>query len=200
MNVMKLAKIWSILLGVAMLSLSLAQNPGTGAHPQAQAAADVIREFTAADIAFLPAALIKDAAHEKEAIHEDLAALISYPHERVVVVNLTGAQIRRALERSISLYPLANVGFLQVSGLDVSFRRDASNDARVTSITCFGVKLEDARTYGVAMPVSLQRGQLGYQDLWETAKIARNYDKTTLFDILKGKHGSDVAPRWHAPG
>jgi hypothetical protein len=61
-----------------------------------------------------------------------------------------------------------------------------------------GAKLEDTKSYEVAMPSSLAHGGLGYFKIWENAKTVKTFDKSTLEQILKGKKGYDSPPRWSA--
>lgn len=180
----------------ALSSAAIAQDPATGSNSAAQSATDVIREFAKADGAFLAAGLVRIGTLQKD----NLASLLEYPTDHIVVVALSGNQIRQAFERSVSLYPQPNFSFLQISGFEVSFKKTGTPDARVTSISASGVKLEDGRMYNVAMPSSLQRGGLGYFKIWDNAKIVSSFDNKTLEDILKGKPVAPSAARWSPQG
>lgn len=171
------------------------QGPETGAHLPSQAAADVIREATGADGAFLAAGLIKETYAK-----EDLSSLLKYATDQIVVLNLSGSQVRQAMERSLSLYPQPNTSFLQISGFEVTFSKSAAPNSRVLSISVGGGKLDDGRMYTVAMPSNLGRGALGYFKIWDKAKIVRTLGDKTLEDVLKGKRFSETAPRWLPQG
>lgn len=164
----------------------------TGPYLPAQAAADQIRSAASAEIGFVAAGLIGD-GYTKD---KDLASLMLYPQEQIVIVKLTGTEIREALERSVSLYPQPNTGFLQVSGIEVSFRPSAPSGSRVVSASVGGSKLEAARVYSVAMPSSLGRGGCGYFNIWDKKKIAKTFETDTVESVLKGKRYVDTAPRW----
>jgi len=166
-------------------------NPQLGATEIGQAIADDLKAYTAADGAIVPADLIG-----KPLAKNDLATTLSYPSEGFVVLTLTGAQIRRAFERSALLFPEPNAGFLQVSGFEVTFSKSAIPNSRVTGVTINGSKLEDARKYEVAMPTSLQKGQLGYSDLWEQAKVFHSFTNVKMRDVLAGKHSVSSSLRW----
>jgi 5'-nucleotidase/2',3'-cyclic-nucleotide 2'-phosphodiesterase/3'-nucleotidase/5'-nucleotidase len=116
------------------------------------------------------------------------------------VVNLTGAQLRQAFERSLSLYPQPNTSFLQISGFEVTFSRSAATNKRVLNVTASGSALQDGKTYSVAMPSSLGRGGLGYFKIWDKANIKKTYDGVTVESVLRGKSASDTSPRWVAQG
>ncbi len=178
-----------ILLGLA--SLGFAQDAGAGSHLPSQAAADIIREFAGTDGAFLAAGLVKESSQR-----DNLASLVQFPTETIVVVNLTGAQIKQAFERSVSLYPQKNTDFLQISGFEASFKKSAAAGQRIVSISANGTKLDERRTYTVAMPASLGRGGLGYFKIWDTSKIAKTLESATVESVLRGKRFSETSPRW----
>jgi 2',3'-cyclic-nucleotide 2'-phosphodiesterase (5'-nucleotidase family) len=168
----------------------------SGANLAAQSAADVLRDFAGADGAFIAAAQLKD-SYQKD----NLATLVEHPTgtDEVVIVSLTGAQIKQAFERSLSLYPQPNASFLQISGFEVQFNKGAAPGQRVTGVTAGGSKLDEGRTYQIAMPSTLGRGGMGYFKIWDKAKIVKTFN-TTVEEVLKGKRYSDSSPRWSASG
>lgn len=166
-------------------------GPDVGAHLPSQAAADVLRSYAGSDGAFLAADLVKENYGK-----DNLASLLQYPTDGVVVVSLTGAQIRQAFERSLSLYPQPNTSFLQISGFEVTFSKSAAPNSRVVSVTVNGAKLDDAHAYTVAMPANLGRGALGYFKIWDKAKIVKTFNGVTMEDVLKGKPYTETSPRW----
>src|SRR5690349_111918 len=105
-----------VLLLLGAVTAVAQDNPGTGAHLPAQAAADVMRQTANTDVAFLPAAYVNGSYQQN-----NLASLVQFPTEKIAVLNLTGADLRKALQRSVSLYPMENSSFLQISGLTVDF-------------------------------------------------------------------------------
>lgn len=178
----------SLVFGSVMLR---AQEVDSGAHLPSQAAADALREFANADGAFLPAGLLNSVAAK-----DNLSALLQHPSDTPVVVTLTGTQIRQALEHSVALYPQASSFFLQISGFEVTFRRDASATPRIVSVTTSGTKLDEGRSYTVAMPSQLARGALGYFKIWDKERISRTFGATTMEAVLKGKKYVETAPRY----
>lgn len=184
-------------LGLASLSAYGQIGPEAGSHLPSQAAADVIRDFAGTEGAFLAGGLLRE-TYQKS----DLSTLVQPVNasDNVVVMKLTGAQVRQAFERSVSLYPQPNSSFLQISGFEATFSKSASPGQRILSITAGGTKLDDKRAYTVAMPSSLARGGLGYFKIWDTSKIAKTFDKATLESVLKGKHYSETSPRWSVAG
>ncbi|MER3414372.1 MAG: hypothetical protein C4341_09135 [Armatimonadota bacterium] len=173
-----------LLVGVVCFAAHVsAQDVGSETHPVAQAAADAIRDAARADGAFIAAGLLKDGA-----LSGDLASIFQYPTDKIVVVRLTGAEVRQALERSVSTYPSSNRSFLQLSGFVVTFSSSKPAESRIFDVVVDGKKLDPNGTYEVAMPESLARGALGYFRIWNSARIVRSLD-STIEATLKGKTG-----------
>ncbi len=180
---------------MAVGSFAQATGPEAGAHQPSQAAADVLKQFAGADGAFMAAGLVKE-TYQKD----NLASLLQYPTDDIVVLTLTGAQIKQAFERSVSLFPQPNTSFLQISGFEVTFNKSNAPDARIVSVTVGGAPLDVTHEYKVAMPSSLGRGGLGYFKIWDKSKITKTFDKTTVESVLKDKKYVETAPRWTAQG
>ena len=184
----------SVLFAVAALTCLAAQRgPAVEAHLPSQAAADVLREAASADGAFLAAGLVKENFSK-----DNLATLVQYPEDEVVVLALKGSQIRQAFERSISLYPQQNTSFLQVSGFDIAFDPSAAPGQRIKRVSAGGAPLDDNKTYNIAMPASLGRGGLGYFKIWDKNKIVSTLPSTTVEKVLSAKKYADTSPRWVA--
>ena len=177
---------------LAATFLANAADPGLESHLPSQAAADVLRDFTGADCALLASGLVKENYQA-----DNLASLLQFPTDEVVVVSLKGKEIKQALERSLSLYPQSNISFLQLSGLEVTFSKSGAPNQRVLSVLIGGNKLDESKSYNVAMPASLGRGGLGYFKIWDKDRITKTFPTTTE-EVLKGKRYVETAPRWSA--
>lgn len=191
-------RIRTLFITVALLTsafVSADEKANIGPNNAAQSAADAIRSFTGADVAFIGAGLLNETYSK-----DDLSTLLHYPTDEVVVINLPGSQIRQALERAVSLYPQPNPSFLQLSGVEAVFKKSGTPNSRIVSVTVGGVPLVDGKTYAVAMPSLLAKGGLGYFNVWDDAKVAKRFEKTTLESVLKGKRTAEAAPRWTAQG
>lgn len=168
-------------------------SPEAGAHSPSQAAADVIKDAAGTDGAFLPARSVS-ASYDPN----NLASMLQYPADDIVVVKLTGKEIRLAFERSISLFPQPNSSFLQISGFTVEFSAAGAPESRVLNVTAAGAPLEENRSYSIAMPGSLGRGGMGYFKIWNKSKIERTLPSATLESVLKGRRYAASSPRWVA--
>jgi 2',3'-cyclic-nucleotide 2'-phosphodiesterase (5'-nucleotidase family) len=192
---MRFATILAAATVAALAFGQAAEGPEVGAHGPSQAAADVLRDHAGTDGAFLAAGLVRDSFQR-----DNLATLLQFPSDEVVIVSLTGGQIRQAFERSLSLLPQPNTSFLQISGFEVVFNRNAPPNSRVVSVTADGAPLQDGRTYTVAMPANLGRGGLGYFKIWDRGKITRTLEGVTMEGILKGRRHVETSPRWVPQG
>lgn len=179
--------LWLIVAAI----VAVGQSASTGVHLAAQSAADALKEAAGADGAFLAAGLIKEPFQE-----DNLASLLQYPTDELVVVKLKGSELRQAFERSVALFPQANSSFLQLSGFVVEFTTAGDLNKRVLNVTANGSQLDENRTYAVAMPSSLGRGGLGYFKIWDKSKIDRTVQGVTVESVLKGKRSTSTTARW----
>jgi 2',3'-cyclic-nucleotide 2'-phosphodiesterase (5'-nucleotidase family) len=173
----------ALVLVVATVALA-ATELGNKANPSAQAAAEALRERAGADAAFLAAGLLK----EKSA-SGDLASMLQYPSDELVVVTLTGEQLKRAIERSVASYPQSSGSFLQLAQVSVVFSPALPPENRVIEIKVAGNLYVPTREYTVAMPSSLARGALGYFKIWDKERITKTLGMT-VESVLSGKTGS----------
>ncbi len=160
-----------------------------------QSIADAMKSASGADLAFLPSGVLKSALAGRT-----LEQSLEFPTEELVVVKLTGQQVKNALEKSLSLYPTSNPAYLYVSGLEASFKLGGQPEAKVTSITINGAALNPTATYRTAMPASLGRGGLGYFTVWQRSAIEQEAAPKTLESILSGRQASSGSLRVKAAG
>ena len=185
-------RILSIALLATVFSAAFAQGDAEkGSHIPSQAAADVLREYAGTDGAFLAAGLIRSGFQR-----DDLASLLQYPTDELVVVTINGGQVKQAFERSLALYPQANSSFLQISGFEVRFSKDKPAGQRVEEIRCNNQPMEESKDYQIAMPSLLGRGGLGYFKIWDKAKITKTFENVTVESVLKAKKVAESSPRW----
>jgi 2',3'-cyclic-nucleotide 2'-phosphodiesterase (5'-nucleotidase family) len=143
------------------------------------AIADAIRSAVKCDAAFVAADYFNEITIPKGAVNtSDILKALVMPGDTIAIVKVTGDQIQRGMERSLFLTPKFNSGFLQFSGLVVTFRPDADADKRVVSIKINGETLEANKTYHVAMPTPLAKGGLAYFKIWKSSDIEKETDKT----------------------
>ena len=141
---------------------------------------DAMRLAMKADAAFIAATSFNDGVViAKGSINTtDIQDALVYKNESVLVVKLTGAQITRAIEQSLFLYPKQNSAYLQFSGLTALIKPDGDTGKRVLSIKVAGVALDAAKLYRVAMPAPLANGGLAYFKIWQKTSVERETDAT----------------------
>jgi len=151
-------------------------------------AADAVRAAAKADIALVPASVLDDRDLPPNATADAVRAALLSPAEPVTTIKVTGKQLLGALERSVSLAPRKNQGFLQVSGISLVFDAGRPEGSRVVDAAADGAGVKPDKTYAVAMPDSLARGALGYFKFWDARDAKPVLDakgaKVTLLDAL----------------
>lgn len=151
-------------------------------------AADSLCYALKADIAFLASSEMKPTETPipaGQAAASDVTRLISYPSDPLAIVELTGAAIRAALERSVGVYPQPNVAFLQVSGLQFSFDPTKPRGRRTGQITVRGTPIRDGSRYRIAVTNSLANGANGYWKVWSADDIKEKFPDMTLAKAIE---------------
>ena len=122
--------------------------------------ADAMREATGSDIALSNGGGIRgDTVYPPGTELTRKMVLTELPFgNKTVVLRLTGAQVREALENGVSRAAHPSGRFPQVSGLAFSFDGRKPPGERVTRIAVGGAPLEDAKTYTLATNDFLARG------------------------------------------
>ncbi|MDE0202472.1 MAG: 5'-nucleotidase C-terminal domain-containing protein [Rhodospirillaceae bacterium] len=127
--------------------------------------ADAMREATGADIALTNGGGIRgDTIYPPGSKLTRKMVLTELPFgNKTVVLRLTGAQVRAALENGVSRAENPSGRFPQVSGLAFSFDARRPPGERVTSVTVAGAPLEDGNTYTLATNSFLANGGDDYR-------------------------------------
>ncbi|MFO8081682.1 MAG: 5'-nucleotidase [Armatimonadota bacterium] len=137
-------------------------------------AADGLADAAGTTIAFVPAVSFKSGTIPAGPVTEQLVAdLLTQPTETWAVVSLSGAELRDALERSVSRAPQPNAGFLQVSGVVMTYDPEEPRNSRIVNLTVSGEDVQANRNYEVAMPLSLAKGGSGYFTIFGEDDIVR---------------------------
>lgn len=159
--------------------------------------ADAVKEAAHTSIALMPAGSFREVNIPKgKTDTESVLRCLQYPDDRVVVLELTGIQLQHALERSVSIYPQKTLGFLQVSGVEMSFKQSGPKGERVLSIVIGKEKLVNDRKYRVATTLPLAEGSYGYFTVWNSTNIGKTKDITVsraVSDYLSTKNLLDYS-------
>lgn len=135
---------------------------------------DALCDASGTAVALVPAVGFKSGTIPVGPVTADrVRPLLTKSSELWAVVRLTGAQLRQTLERSLSRAPLPNAGFLQVSGLTLTYDPEAPRDGRIVSLKASEQDVEPDRQYEVAMPISLAKGGSGYFQIFGEEQIVK---------------------------
>lgn len=138
--------------------------------------ADAFIEATAADIGFVHSGSLRKDLPGGDVRLVDILDI--YPFvDNVIVKEMSGAQIRRALEQSLTM----ERGFLQVSGLALSYDLRLPARQRIVTLERNGRSIEDGDRFTVAAPGFLAEGGDLY-DSFREAKFVRSANKVS--DIM----------------
>lgn len=185
---------WSwtaLLIGVAVYGQGVdLTNVGTAANPGAEMVVDAIRVAAKADAAMQAAGFFTEGKLGPSVDADALNKLLAYPGEEIYVLSLTGDQVKKMMERSLSLLPQPNRAFLQVSGMTIEYSPAAPAQNRVKKIAIAGKPLSPTGTYRIAAPATLARGALGYFTIWTKDQVAGQTGitvETAVSNYLAGK-------------
>jgi 2',3'-cyclic-nucleotide 2'-phosphodiesterase (5'-nucleotidase family) len=151
---------------------------------------DVLRETSGAEIGFMNAGGLRADLPEGAITLGHVQDAFPFLNT-VVVLELTGAQIRRILEQGFTL----KRGMVQVSGLVARYDLGRPEGSRLVHLTIGGEPVEDSRAYRVATNSFLAEGG----DLYETFTEGKTIEDTgidiaaAMVDYLK-KHPGPVPP------
>ena len=151
-------------------------------------AADAVRSLLHTNIAFIAASELKPKDPPLPAGRitlKDIEPLISYPEDPLAVLEITGKAVRQALERSVSIYPQPNLGFLQVSGIEFAFDSTKPAGSKVTAVKVGGVPINDDALYSVGVTNSVANGALGYWKCWEQDKVKQRRPDATILKAVE---------------
>ncbi|HUV03905.1 MAG TPA: 5'-nucleotidase [Armatimonadota bacterium] len=148
--------------------------------------ADAVKAEAGTPMALVPAGGFREVTIPKGRVKtEDVLKSLQYPDDRVAVIELTGRQLVAALERSVSIYPQKNLGFLQVSGVEFKFDPKLPKGSRLTSVTVGGEKAANERRYRVGATKPLADGAYGYFTIWGKDRKPEIKDKTIAQAVTK---------------
>jgi len=101
-------------------------------------------------------------------------------NNRIVVVEIGGADLRRAVENGLSRLPQASGRFPQVSGIAVTFDLARVPGSRVTAMQAGGAPLDEGKIYRVAILDYLARGGDDYAMFTHARRVTPDNDAPLL--------------------
>lgn len=150
-------------------------------------AAEILREHADADVALLPGVGYGVSLTPGPITREALYRLLPHP-SKLVVLSLTGAQLKAVLEQSATnqqtVDPLQGVGgLIQSAGASytVDLRREPG--ARVRDVLIDGTPLDPAKRYRVATHSGMRQGLHNYRTLTQARVIKESAE--TVTDVVE---------------
>lgn len=138
-------------------------------------AADALVDAAGTTIAFVPAVSFKSGTIPAGPVtRTNVAELLTQPTETWAVIGLSGAELRETLERSVSRAPQPHTGFLQVSGVSMTYDPEQPRGSRILNLTVSGASVQPNETYEIAMPLSLAKGGSGYFTIFGEEDLVRS--------------------------
>lgn len=159
--------------------------------------ADAVRSISGADIGFVNGGNIRVSIPTGDITFGKVAELFPFGNT-IQVKKITGEDLLKVLEISVSGYPATQGGFLQVSGLTFAF--DPSKDAgsRVQDVAVNGKALDEKAEYTVAINDFLGIGGDGY-DVFKSYAVHAEFGtyEEAFADYLNtnGTKGIEVSGR-----
>ncbi|MFB5763309.1 5'-nucleotidase C-terminal domain-containing protein [Paenibacillus medicaginis] len=111
--------------------------------------ADAIRDVSGADVALTNGGGIRTSIPAGDVTKGQVISVLPFGNQ-VVTLEVTGADIKAALENGVSAYPEPSGGFPQVSGMTFKIDTSAAAGSRVTSLMIDGKPYDPAATYTLA--------------------------------------------------
>lgn len=137
--------------------------------------ADALVRAADTTIALVPAVSFKSGTIPPGPVTNDaVRELLTNPDETWAVVTLTGVELQQTLERGVSRAPQPHSGFLQMSGVRLTYDPSRPRNSRIVSLTISGAEVQPDRQYEVAMPLSLAKGGSGYFIIFGENDITRS--------------------------
>lgn len=124
--------------------------------------ADAVRNASGADIGFVNGGNIRTSIPVGDITFGKVAELFPFGNT-VQVKKITGADLIKVLEISVSGYPATQGGFLQVSGLTYVFDPKQAAGSRIVEVTVGDLPLDTDAEYTVAINDFLGIGGDGYE-------------------------------------
>ncbi len=134
-------------------------------------AADAILEYAGAEVAITNGGGIRAGIPAGDITLKDVVTV--FPFGNIVVTKeITGADLKAALEHGFRMYPDQNGGFPQIAGMKAVFDPAREAGSRVVSIEIGGVPLEEDKTYLLATNDFMAAGGDGYT-MFANAPVSR---------------------------
>ncbi|AST06131.1 UDP-sugar hydrolase [Anoxybacillus flavithermus] len=142
--------------------------------------ADAMRQALQTDVALTNGGGIRASIPQGEVTRNHVLTTLPFANT-LVKVSMSGADLKKALEHGVRLYPEQNGGFPHVSGIRFTFDATKPAGSRVTSVEVNGQPLDETKTYTVATNDFIAKGGDGY-DMFAASNI--EFDSGELLSTI----------------
>ncbi|MBT5374701.1 MAG: bifunctional metallophosphatase/5'-nucleotidase [Rhodospirillaceae bacterium] len=149
-------------------------------------AADAMRDSVKAEITLTNGGGIRnDRIIPAGSTLDGIAIHSAFPFgSKVVLVEISGGDLRAALENGVAKYPKLSGAFPQISGFSFTFDPKKPAGKRVVSVEVGGKPLDESRTYRLATNSYLLKGGNGYTSLAKGKIIIDAEEGKTIADTV----------------
>ncbi|MGL5435175.1 MAG: bifunctional metallophosphatase/5'-nucleotidase [Lachnospiraceae bacterium] len=163
-------------------------------------ATDAMREYTGADIAFIPGPFIRSSIAAGDMTMEALQGLFLHQETAVVYFELSGAEILDFIENTcLDGVPEVSSNFRQLSGLIIRYDETKPVGSRIVTITLAdGTPLDPQKTYQL-VGTDMDRKNI-FGDDWEEKGLTFKEDDVTLNNMLMNYVNSGKVVAWETDG
>jgi 5'-nucleotidase/UDP-sugar diphosphatase len=144
--------------------------------------ADALKHYAKTDIGLINGGVIRgDKSYTKGSIitRRDIATELPF-RSHVTVIDITGENLRQALENSVSKVEVENGRFLHVSGISFTYSPEKPSGERIRTIHVNELALDPQQTYSVATSDYLANGGDGYDVFLNAMHQNQNIQKLPL--------------------
>ncbi|WP_241738843.1 bifunctional metallophosphatase/5'-nucleotidase [Anoxybacillus flavithermus] len=131
--------------------------------------ADAMRQALQTDVALTNGGGIRASIPKGDVTRNHILTTLPFANT-LVKVSMSGADLKKALEHGVRLYPEQNGGFPHVSGIRFTFDATKPAGSRITSVQINGQPLDETKTYTVATNDFIAKGGDGY-DMFKSSTI-----------------------------
>jgi len=150
---------------------------------------DVMLEKSGADVALYNGRNLRNDLFKGDITFSHLYTVIPYDF-KLTVIEMTGKDIKALMEQS-----LASEDILQVSGMNVVYKKDAPEGQKISKLTIGGKTVSDSLLYKVATSSFLAEGGEGYNlftggKVIQTGGVIRDLLAEYIKEVKEIKHGA----------
>ncbi|XP_048576403.1 mannosylglucosyl-3-phosphoglycerate phosphatase [Nematostella vectensis] len=157
--------------------------------------ADIMHNVTRADVVIVNSGTLRsDALHPPGPFKKkDLVSILPMP-DSVVLLELKGAQVIKALENGVSLWPRHEGRFPQVSGIRFAFNPERDVGSRVIeeSVQIAGQPIDKEKLYKVCTKAYIAKGKDGY-DVLKEGKFLLDEESGPILPTIVENHFNSIS-------